>query len=94
MQQNDADKVLEGEIVDEARDGSAPVPAHKDEMKPAPQKNSPAGGWLEMIAAIGGGIVRWLASSPRNTSSGEGNQAGRGGGGGGGKMRRRRGGGR
>lgn len=92
MQKNDADKVLEGEIVDEARDGSAPVPAHKDEMRPAAQKKSPAGGWLDMIVAIGGGIVRWLASSSGNTPSGGGGQAGRGGGGG--KMRRRRGGGR
>jgi len=92
MQKNDADKVLEGEIVDEARDGSAPVPAHKDDMKPAAQKKSPAGGWLEMIAVIGGGIMRWLASSSRNTPFGGGNQSGLGGGGG--KMRRRRGGGR
>ncbi len=90
MQKIDADKVLEGEIVDETRDGSAPVPAHQDDMKPAAQKKSPTGGWIEMIAAIGGGIIRWLASSSPNTPSGGGNQTGRGGGGG--KMRRRRGG--
>lgn len=87
MEKDDANHILEGEIVDDPREGTPPLPAAKT---PAP-KAVRNGGWLEMIAVIGGGITRWLASSSRNTPSGGGNQTGRGGGGG--KMRRRRGGG-
>ena len=88
MEKDETNRILEGEIVDNTRDGSPPLPTAK---APAP-KAVRTGNWIEVIAAIGGGIIRWLASSSPNPPSRGGNQTGRGGGGG--KMRRRRGGGR
>ncbi len=88
MDKEDADKILEGEIIEDAQENSLPLPAAK-----APVPNAPViGGWMNLIATIGGGIVKWLASSSRTTPFGGEDKPGQGGGGG--RMRRRRGGGR
>ncbi len=88
MDKDDADGILEGEIVDEPREVSPPLPAVTAPASGAVKTK----GWIEMIAAIGGGIARWLVSSSGDHRSGGGNRTGSGRGGG--RIRRRRGGGR
>jgi len=98
MDKDDLNRVLEGEIVDDAQGGTPAVPsskAHAPQTKRAGMAQNAAGksqasGWIELIVAIGGGIVKWLASSSRNTPSGGASQTGTGRGGD--RIRRRRGG--
>jgi len=64
MDKDDADGILEGEIVDEPREVSPPLPAVTAPASGAVKTK----GWIEMIAAIGGGIARWLVSSSGDRS--------------------------
>jgi len=84
--------------MDDVQGGTPAIPSSK---APAPQAmragmeqraagKSQANSWIELIVAIGGGIIKWLASSSRSTPSGRG--SGNGSGRGGDRIRRRRGG--
>jgi hypothetical protein len=98
MQKNDAHEVLEGEIVDDTQEGSPRLPsptapaagAVRDGMEQTSAKKSQAGGWIEVIAAIGGAIVKWLTSPSQTHPPDGGERPGQRGGGA--RMRRRRGG--
>lgn len=89
MENNESDKVLEGEIVDKEQEESAALPTQQDPRAAVPAKAKPANGWIEPLLAIGGGLLNWLISVAQSRPSDAGKRAGKQSGRG--QMRRRRG---
>jgi hypothetical protein len=67
MKKNKDIEVLEGEIVDDAKEISQALAANGTAAAEKEKRMEKTGKWIDTIAFIGGGILKFISSFLRNT---------------------------
>jgi hypothetical protein len=67
MEKNENVEVLEGEIVDDAKEKSEALVANEANVEKKENRMEKAGKWIDTIAIIGGGLLKFFSIFSKNT---------------------------